>query len=124
MFLGCIRPAANCDHCYAGWETLCKKQVIQVPVTLEFLRNTVWHCDYGDPEGVDLFEIAPILAAGVTVQCIEDDLYVNWRLGLASLAVGPCGDSGAVPWGLAQLMWMIQRLNWQKTSAPMSELMH
>ncbi|MBS1692344.1 MAG: alcohol dehydrogenase AdhP [Actinobacteria bacterium] len=60
----------SCEHCRAGWETLCEKQ-----------RNGGYSVDgsFGSymlvdaayaariPDGADLVEVAPILCAGVTV---------------------------------------------------------
>jgi propanol-preferring alcohol dehydrogenase len=60
----------HCDHCYAGWETLCKKQQNSgYSVNGSFAEYCLADGDYVGviPEGVDLFEIAPILCAGVTV---------------------------------------------------------
>ena len=61
----CLR----CEHCEAGWETVCEHQ-----------HNTGYNCDGGFaeyviasaafvarlPEGVDFAEMSPILCAGVT----------------------------------------------------------
>ena len=60
----------HCDHCYAGWETLCKKQQNSgYSVNGSFAEYCLDDGDYVGviPESVDLFEIAPILCAGVTV---------------------------------------------------------
>lgn len=60
----------HCDHCYAGWETLCKKQQNSgYSVNGSFAEYCLADGDYVGviPEGVDLLEIAPILCAGVTV---------------------------------------------------------
>jgi alcohol dehydrogenase, propanol-preferring len=60
----------HCDHCYAGWETLCKSQQNSgYSVNGSFAEYCLADGDYVGviPEGVDLLEIAPILCAGVTV---------------------------------------------------------
>lgn len=60
----------HCDHCYAGWETLCKEQQNSgYSVNGSFAEYCLADGDYVGviPEGVDLLEIAPILCAGVTV---------------------------------------------------------
>ena len=60
----------HCDHCYAGWETLCKKQQNSgYSVNGSFAEYCLADGDYVGviPDGVDLLEIAPILCAGVTV---------------------------------------------------------
>lgn len=60
----------HCDHCYAGWETLCKEQQNSgYSVNGSFAEYCLADGEYVGviPEGVDLLEIAPILCAGVTV---------------------------------------------------------
>ena len=60
----------HCEHCYAGWETLCRKQQNSgYSVNGSFAEYCLADGDYVGviPEGVDLLEIAPILCAGVTV---------------------------------------------------------
>lgn len=60
----------HCDHCYAGWETLCKKQQNSgYSVNGSFAEFCLADGEYVGviPEGVNLLEIAPILCAGVTV---------------------------------------------------------
>ena len=60
----------HCDHCYAGWETLCKQQQNSgYSVNGSFAEYCLADGEYVGviPEGVDLLEIAPILCAGVTV---------------------------------------------------------
>lgn len=60
----------HCDHCYAGWETLCKQQQNSgYSVNGSFAEYCLANGDYVGviPDGVDLLEIAPILCAGVTV---------------------------------------------------------
>ena len=60
----------HCDHCYAGWETLCKDQQNSgYSVNGSFAEYCLADGEYVGviPEGVDLLEIAPILCAGVTV---------------------------------------------------------
>ena len=60
----------HCDHCYAGWETLCKgQQNSGYSVNGSFAEYCLADGEYVGviPEGVDLLEIAPILCAGVTV---------------------------------------------------------
>lgn len=60
----------HCDHCYAGWETLCKQQQNSgYSVNGSFAEYCLANGDYVGviPDGVNLLEIAPILCAGVTV---------------------------------------------------------
>ncbi|WOE30716.1 MULTISPECIES: alcohol dehydrogenase AdhP [unclassified Acinetobacter] len=60
----------HCDHCYAGWETLCKQQQNSgYSVNGSFAEYCLADGDYVGviPSGVNLLEIAPILCAGVTV---------------------------------------------------------
>ncbi|MFG0748632.1 alcohol dehydrogenase AdhP [Acinetobacter ursingii] len=60
----------HCDHCYAGWETLCKEQQNSgYSVNGSFAEYCLADGEYVGviPVGVDLLEIAPILCAGVTV---------------------------------------------------------
>lgn len=60
----------HCDHCYAGWETLCKQQQNSgYSVNGSFAEYCLANGEYVGviPDGVDLLEIAPILCAGVTV---------------------------------------------------------
>ncbi|MFT4021193.1 MAG: alcohol dehydrogenase AdhP [Acinetobacter sp.] len=60
----------HCDHCYAGWETLCKAQQNSgYSVNGSFAEYCLADGEYVGviPEGVDILEIAPILCAGVTV---------------------------------------------------------
>ena len=60
----------HCDHCYAGWETLCKQQQNSgYSVNGSFAEYCLADGEYVGviPEGVDLLAIAPILCAGVTV---------------------------------------------------------
>ena len=60
----------HCDHCYAGWETLCKSQQNSgYSVNGSFAEYCLADGEYVGviPNGVDLLEIAPILCAGVTV---------------------------------------------------------
>nr|WP_244939717.1 alcohol dehydrogenase AdhP [Acinetobacter guerrae] len=60
----------HCDHCYAGWETLCKQQQNSgYSVNGSFAEYCLADGEYVGviPDGVDLLEIAPILCAGVTV---------------------------------------------------------
>lgn len=60
----------HCEHCYAGWETLCKKQQNSgYSVNGSFAEYCLADGNYVGviPKGVDLLEIAPILCAGVTV---------------------------------------------------------
>lgn len=60
----------HCDHCYAGWETLCKlQQNSGYSVNGSFAEYCLADGEYVGviPEGVNLLEIAPILCAGVTV---------------------------------------------------------
>ncbi|MFW1665818.1 MULTISPECIES: alcohol dehydrogenase AdhP [Acinetobacter] len=60
----------HCEHCYAGWETLCKEQQNSgYSVNGSFAEYCLADGEYVGviPDGVDLLEIAPILCAGVTV---------------------------------------------------------
>lgn len=60
----------HCDHCYAGWETLCKQQQNSgYSVNGSFAEYCLADGEYVGviPDGVDLLAIAPILCAGVTV---------------------------------------------------------
>lgn len=60
----------HCDHCYAGWETLCKQQQNSgYSVNGSFAEYCLADGEYVGviPAGVDLLAIAPILCAGVTV---------------------------------------------------------
>jgi len=60
----------HCDHCYAGWETLCKEQQNSgYSVNGSFAEYCLADGEQVGviPDGVDLLEIAPILCAGVTV---------------------------------------------------------
>ena len=60
----------HCDHCYAGWETLCKEQQNSgYSVNGSFAEYCLADGEYVGviPDGVDLLEIGPILCAGVTV---------------------------------------------------------
>lgn len=60
----------HCEHCYAGWETLCKQQQNSgYSVNGSFAEYCLADGEYVGviPEGVDLLAIAPILCAGVTV---------------------------------------------------------
>lgn len=60
----------HCDHCYSGWETLCKEQKNSgYSVNGSFAEYCLADADYVGviPDSVDSKEIAPILCAGVTV---------------------------------------------------------
>lgn len=59
----------ECEYCRSGWETLCHKQLATgYTVDGGFAEYTVAPADFAVriPDGVDLFEIAPMLCAGVT----------------------------------------------------------
>jgi alcohol dehydrogenase, propanol-preferring len=59
-----------CEHCLAGWETLCERQQNGgYSVNGSFAEYAIADPAYVAhvPRGVDLIEIAPILCAGVTV---------------------------------------------------------
>lgn len=60
----------ECEYCRTGWETLCEKQENGgYSVDGSFGEYMIVDATYGArlPEGVDPFEVAPILCAGVTV---------------------------------------------------------
>jgi len=60
----------QCEHCLAGWETLCEKQQNGgYSVNGSFAEYAIADPSYVGriPSGVDLIAIAPILCAGVTV---------------------------------------------------------
>ncbi|QJW95004.1 alcohol dehydrogenase AdhP [Frigoriglobus tundricola] len=60
----------HCEHCFAGWETLCEKQEnAGYSVNGSFSEYCVADPDYVGriPANADLVEIAPVLCAGVTV---------------------------------------------------------
>lgn len=59
----------KCEYCRTGWETLCHQQLATgYSVDGGFAEYVVAPADFvvRIPDGVDLFEIAPILCAGVT----------------------------------------------------------
>ncbi|UCC44215.1 MAG: zinc-dependent alcohol dehydrogenase [Candidatus Zixiibacteriota bacterium] len=59
----------ECDYCQAGWETLCHSQLATgYSVDGGFAQFCVAPADFVTriPHGVDLYEMAPILCAGVT----------------------------------------------------------
>ena len=60
----------ECEYCRTGWETLCEKQENGgYSVDGSFGEYMLVDATYGAilPEGVDPYEVAPILCAGVTV---------------------------------------------------------
>ena len=60
----------ECEHCLAGWETLCERQQNGgYSVNGSFAEYAIADPGYVAhvPKGMDLIEIAPILCAGVTV---------------------------------------------------------
>jgi propanol-preferring alcohol dehydrogenase len=60
----------QCEHCLAGWETLCEQQQNGgYSVNGSFAEYAIADPDYVAriPKGADVIEIAPILCAGVTV---------------------------------------------------------
>jgi propanol-preferring alcohol dehydrogenase len=60
----------QCEHCLAGWETLCERQQNGgYSVNGSFAEYAIADPDYVAhiPKGSDLIEIAPVLCAGVTV---------------------------------------------------------
>jgi propanol-preferring alcohol dehydrogenase len=59
----------KCEYCQTGWETLCHQQLATgYSVDGGFAEHVVAPADFvvRIPYGVDLFEMAPILCAGVT----------------------------------------------------------
>ena len=59
----------ECGYCQSGWETLCHRQLATgYTVDGGFAEYVLAPADFVAPipDGVDLFEIAPILCAGVT----------------------------------------------------------
>ncbi len=88
----------QCEHCLAGWETLCERQQNGgYSVNGSFSEYAIADPDYVAhiPKGSDLIEIAPILCAGVTVYKglkMTDTKPGNWVVisgvgGLGHLAV-------------------------------------
>jgi alcohol dehydrogenase, propanol-preferring len=87
-----------CEHCLAGWETLCERQQNGgYSVNGSFAEYAIADPGYVGhiPRGADLIEIAPILCAGVTVYKglkMTDAKPGNWVVisgvgGLGHLAV-------------------------------------
>ena len=88
----------HCEHCLAGWETLCERQKNSgYSVNGSFAEYALADPNFVGriPDGADLLEIAPILCAGVTVYKglkVTDTRPGNWVAisgigGLGHLAV-------------------------------------
>jgi propanol-preferring alcohol dehydrogenase len=88
----------NCEHCLAGWETLCEQQQnTGYSVNGGFAEYALADADYVGhlPSGVGFVEIAPVLCAGVTVYKglkVTDTRPGNWVVisgigGLGHMAV-------------------------------------
>ena len=88
----------HCEHCLAGWETLCEQQQnTGYSVNGGFAEYALADADYVGhlPGGVGFVEIAPVLCAGVTVYKglkVTDTRPGNWVVisgigGLGHMAV-------------------------------------
>ena len=88
----------HCEHCLAGWETLCEQQQnTGYSVNGGFAEYAVADADYVGhlPSTVEFVEIAPVLCAGVTVYKglkVTDTRPGNWVVisgigGLGHMAV-------------------------------------
>ena len=88
----------HCEHCLAGWETLCEQQQnTGYSVNGGFAEYALADADYVGrlPDGVGFVEIAPVLCAGVTVYKglkVTDTRPGNWVVisgigGLGHMAV-------------------------------------
>jgi propanol-preferring alcohol dehydrogenase len=88
----------HCEHCLAGWETLCERQQnTGYSVNGGFAEYALADADYVGrlPDGVSFVEIAPVLCAGVTVYKglkVTDTRPGNWVVisgigGLGHMAV-------------------------------------
>ena len=88
----------HCEHCLAGWETLCEQQQnTGYSVNGGFAEYALADADYVGhlPSGVGFVEIAPVLCAGVTVYKglkVTDTRPGNWVVisgigGLGHMAV-------------------------------------
>jgi alcohol dehydrogenase, propanol-preferring len=88
----------HCEHCLAGWETLCEQQQnTGYSVNGGFAEYALAAADYVGhlPSGVGFVEIAPVLCAGVTVYKglkVTDTRPGNWVVisgigGLGHMAV-------------------------------------
>jgi propanol-preferring alcohol dehydrogenase len=88
----------HCEHCLAGWETLCEQQQnTGYSVNGGFAEYALADADYVGhlPDGVGFVEISPVLCAGVTVYKglkVTDTRPGNWVVisgigGLGHMAV-------------------------------------
>ncbi len=88
----------HCEHCLAGWETLCEQQQnTGYSVNGGFAEYALADAEYVGrlPDGVGFVEIAPVLCAGVTVYKglkVTDTRPGNWVVisgigGLGHMAV-------------------------------------
>jgi alcohol dehydrogenase, propanol-preferring len=88
----------HCEHCLAGWETLCEQQQnTGYSVNGGFAEYALADADFVGrlPDGVGFVEIAPVLCAGVTVYKglkVTDTRPGNWVVisgigGLGHMAV-------------------------------------
>jgi len=88
----------HCEHCLAGWETLCEQQQnTGYSVNGGFAEYALADADYVGrlPDGLGFVEIAPVLCAGVTVYKglkVTDTRPGNWVVisgigGLGHMAV-------------------------------------
>jgi propanol-preferring alcohol dehydrogenase len=88
----------HCEHCLAGWETLCEQQQnTGYSVNGGFAEYALADADFVGrlPDGVGFVEIAPVLCAGVTVYKglkVTDTRPGNWMVisgigGLGHMAV-------------------------------------
>lgn len=99
----------HCEHCYAGWETLCQKQEeTGYSVNGCFAEYVVADPGYVAhiPPGVDPIKIAPVLCAGLTVYKglkMTDTRAGDW------VAVSGAGGLGqmAIQYGVAMGLNMI-----------------
>lgn len=99
----------HCEHCYAGWETLCQKQEeTGYSVNGCFAEYVVADPGYVAhiPPGVDPIKVAPVLCAGLTVYKglkMTDTRAGNW------VAVSGAGGLGqmAIQYGVAMGLNMI-----------------
>ncbi|NSL92501.1 alcohol dehydrogenase AdhP [Acetobacter syzygii] len=99
----------HCEHCFAGWETLCQKQEeTGYSVNGCFAEYVVADPNYVAhiPAGVDPIKIAPVLCAGLTVYKglkMTDTRAGDW------VAVSGAGGLGqmAIQYGVAMGLNMI-----------------
>ena len=89
----------ECEHCLAGWETLCERQLNGgYSVNGSFSEYAIADPNYVAhvPKGLDLIAIAPVLCAGVTVYKglkMTDTKPGNW---VVISGVGGLGHRGAI----------------------------